>query len=40
MQQIIVFGLFLGIIIYVLYRWIRKRNKSGCAHCDFNEEKK
>gem|GEM_PF-5330455 len=40
MQEIILFILFFGIIAYAAYRTFVKSKATGCAHCDFNEDKK
>lgn len=38
-QELIVFGLFIAIIAYYVYRIFFKKKKSkGCASCEYNPE--
>ncbi len=37
-QDILVWALFAAIIVYVIYRWVRKPKHGGCAKCEFNHE--
>ena len=41
-QQILVFGLFFGVIAYFAYHWFfkRKDKEAGhCSKCEYNQEK-
>lgn len=39
-QDILVWALFVAIIVYAVYRWVKKPKHGGCAKCEFNAEAK
>ncbi|MCA1764338.1 MAG: FeoB-associated Cys-rich membrane protein [Cryomorphaceae bacterium] len=38
MQEIIVFGLFAGVVGYFIYRIFFKKSGPGCAKCEYNKD--
>lgn len=37
MQELIVFGLFIAVVAYFVYRLFFKKTGAGCSKCEYNE---